>query len=71
MLQAFREEPALDLKCKDKFLILSAFVNEKTESMNLQDLVSRIDSCFGWEKLMFFVLVVLFRREGKVKYSST
>lgn len=46
MLQAFREEPALDVKCKDKFLILSAFVNEKVESMNLQDLVSWIFACF-------------------------
>jgi hypothetical protein len=42
MLQAFREEPALDVKCKDKFLILSAFVNEKTETMSLPDIVSKI-----------------------------
>ncbi|CAO3639477.1 unnamed protein product [Mucor hiemalis] len=35
MLQAFKEEPALDLKCKDKFLILSAVVND--ENVHLQE----------------------------------
>ncbi|OBZ82257.1 Uncharacterized protein C17C9.12 [Choanephora cucurbitarum] len=38
MLQAFKEEPPLDIKCRDKFLILSTFLNEVTEAMDLHDL---------------------------------
>ena len=40
MLQAFKEEPPLDIKCRDKFLILSTFLNEVTEAMDLHDLVN-------------------------------
>lgn len=43
MLQAFKEEPALDLKCKDKFLILSAVVND--ENVDLQEFVSIFSFC--------------------------
>lgn len=39
MLQAYREEPPLDVKCKDKFLILSTLVEGPLESMSLADLV--------------------------------
>ena len=39
MLQAFREEPPFDVKCKDKFLILSTEVNEPVESVDLQEFV--------------------------------
>lgn len=40
MLQAQREEPPVDAKCRDKFLILSTFVNSKTEDMDISKLVS-------------------------------
>ncbi|KAI8076552.1 PapD-like protein [Gilbertella persicaria] len=43
MLQAFKEEPPLDVKCRDKFLILSTFLNEVTENMNLQELWSHVE----------------------------
>lgn len=39
MLQAQREEPPFDVKCRDKFLILSTFVNSKTEDMDISKLV--------------------------------
>lgn len=39
MLQALKEEPALDAKCKDKFLILSTLVEGPLASMNITDLV--------------------------------
>lgn len=41
MLQAQREEPPLDVKCRDKFLILSIFLNETTEKMGITELVSK------------------------------
>jgi hypothetical protein len=40
MLQAFREEPPADFKCKDKFLFVSVLVEGALESMSLGDLVS-------------------------------
>lgn len=40
MHQAFKEEPAANVKCKDKFLILSTFITEQTANMNLNELVS-------------------------------
>ncbi|KAI8340348.1 PapD-like protein [Choanephora cucurbitarum] len=43
MLQAFKEEPPLDTKCRDKFLILSTFLNEVTEAMDLHDLWAYVE----------------------------
>lgn len=40
MLQGQKEEPPLDVKCRDKFLILSTFVDEVTEKMSITELVS-------------------------------
>lgn len=42
MLQAFKEEPALDVKCRDKFLILSAVVND--ENVDLQEFWSHTEA---------------------------
>ncbi|KAG2201490.1 hypothetical protein INT46_010106, partial [Mucor plumbeus] len=43
MLQAQREEPPFDVKCRDKFLILSTFVNSKTEDMDISKLWSYVE----------------------------
>lgn len=39
MLQALKEEPPMDAKCKDKFLILSTLVEGPLSLMNITDLV--------------------------------
>lgn len=39
MLQAMKEEPPLNVKCKDKFLIQSTIITPEKETMPLQDLV--------------------------------
>ncbi|RUS13559.1 PapD-like protein [Endogone sp. FLAS-F59071] len=38
LLQPMREDPVLDFKCKDKFLVQSVAITPKTDSMSLQDL---------------------------------
>ncbi|KZT73922.1 VAMP-associated protein [Daedalea quercina L-15889] len=38
MLQAMKEEPPLNVKCKDKFLIQSTIITPEKETMPLQDL---------------------------------
>ncbi|PCH40228.1 VAMP-associated protein [Wolfiporia cocos MD-104 SS10] len=38
MLQAMKEEPPLNVKCKDKFLIQSTLISSEKESMSLQDI---------------------------------
>ncbi|KAI8646401.1 PapD-like protein [Parasitella parasitica] len=43
MLQAQQKEPDMNFKCKDKFLILSALVNEKTEDKNIADFWSYVE----------------------------
>ncbi|KAL9546956.1 hypothetical protein MBANPS3_006413 [Mucor bainieri] len=43
MLQAQREEPPLDVKCRDKFLILSTFVDEVTEQMSITELWNYVE----------------------------
>ncbi|CEJ01726.1 phosphatidylinositol-binding protein scs2 [Rhizopus azygosporus] len=44
MLQAFREEPPADFKCKDKFLFVSVLVEGALESMSLGDLWNHVES---------------------------
>ena len=39
MLQAMKEEPPLNAKCKDKFLIQSTVINSENEAMSLQEIV--------------------------------
>jgi hypothetical protein len=39
MLQALREEPPTNAKCKDKFLIQSTLITAEKETMALQDIV--------------------------------
>lgn len=39
MLQALREEPPLNTKCKDKFLIQSTIITPDQENLSLHDLV--------------------------------
>jgi hypothetical protein len=39
MLQALREEPPLNAKCKDKFLIQSTLITTEKETMALHDIV--------------------------------
>ena len=43
MLQALKEEPPLNTKCKDKFLIQSTIITPEKETMTLHDIV-RISS---------------------------
>ncbi|KAF8627427.1 hypothetical protein AX17_006242 [Amanita inopinata Kibby_2008] len=40
MLQAMKEEPPLNAKCKDKFLIQSTLITPEKETMSLQDIWS-------------------------------
>jgi hypothetical protein len=39
MLQALREEPPLNTKCKDKFLIQSTIITPDKETLALSDIV--------------------------------
>jgi hypothetical protein len=39
MLQALKEEPPLNAKCKDKFLIQSTVITPDKETMTLQEIV--------------------------------
>lgn len=39
MLQALKEEPPLNAKCKDKFLIQSTIITPEKESLGLADIV--------------------------------
>lgn len=41
MLQALKEEPPLNAKCKDKFLIQSTVITPDKETMSLQEIVRR------------------------------
>ncbi|KAI9358207.1 PapD-like protein [Pilaira anomala] len=43
MRKALREEPALDARCKDKFLIWSTLVEGALESMNITDLWNYVE----------------------------
>ncbi|CEP10348.1 hypothetical protein [Parasitella parasitica] len=43
MLQSQQEEPDMNFKCKDKFLILSALVSDKTEDKNITDFWSYVE----------------------------
>lgn len=42
MLQALRDEPPLNAKCKDKFLIQSTLITAEKETMSLHDIVRPI-----------------------------
>ncbi|KAI8979172.1 PapD-like protein [Mycotypha africana] len=44
MLQAFKEEPPMDAKCRDKFLILSTFLNDTIKDMTLPDLWTYVEA---------------------------
>ena len=39
MLQAMKEEPPPNAKCKDKFLIQSTLITREKEALPLQDIV--------------------------------
>ncbi|GLB38395.1 putative VAMP-associated protein [Lyophyllum shimeji] len=43
MLQALREEPPLNAKCKDKFLIQSTLITAEKETMSLQEIWTATD----------------------------
>lgn len=58
LLQALKEEPAADAKCKDKFLILSTLVEGPLESMNITDLVS----FYCTKKGFFFFFFAKYKR---------
>ena len=42
MLQALKDEPPLNAKCKDKFLIQSTIITPDKDTLPLQDIVSRL-----------------------------
>ncbi|TFK28077.1 VAMP-associated protein [Coprinopsis marcescibilis] len=44
MLQALKEEPPLNTKCKDKFLIQSTVITQDKETMSLQDIWASTDA---------------------------
>ncbi|EIE78539.1 hypothetical protein RO3G_03243 [Rhizopus delemar RA 99-880] len=44
MLQAYREEPPADFKCKDKFLIVSVLIEGELESLSLGDIWNRVET---------------------------
>lgn len=51
MLQPLKEEPPLNSKCKDKFLVQSTFITPDKETMALHDLVSVI----SWFLVLLFL----------------
>ena len=57
-MQAMREEPPVDFKCKDKFLVQSVAITAEREHLSAQDLVMGVAraNC-GW----MFNLFVLFQ----------
>ena len=42
MLQAMKEEPSLNIKCKDKFLIQSTVITAEKDTVSLHDIVDNI-----------------------------
>jgi hypothetical protein len=46
MLQAMKEDPPLNAKCKDKFLIQSTVITPDKETMSLQDIVRCTVYCY-------------------------
>ena len=46
MLQAMKEEPPLNAKCKDKFLVQSTAISPDKETMSLHDFVRDISFPF-------------------------
>lgn len=44
MLQAMKEEPPLNAKCKDKFLIQSTMITKEKEDKSLQEIVCALQS---------------------------
>lgn len=47
MLQALKEEPPLNTKCKDKFLIQSTIITPDKENLALHDLVRTISIIYS------------------------
>lgn len=45
MLQAMKEEPPLNAKCKDKFLIQSTLITQEKEDRPLQEIVRWLLPC--------------------------
>ena len=45
LLQAMREEPALDSKCKDKFLVQSVAITPERDSGNIAAIVCHRQTC--------------------------
>ena len=53
MLQALREEPPLNAKCKDKFLIQSTMITPEKETMPLHDIVCCLLSLYITHAITF------------------
>ncbi|KAK2465351.1 hypothetical protein APHAL10511_002705 [Amanita phalloides] len=65
MLQAMKEEPPLNAKCKDKFLIQSTLITPEKESMSLQDIWAVPDGQEESSKVHQQKLKVVFLPEGQ------
>lgn len=44
LLQAMKEEPPLDTKCRDKFLVQSTIINAEHDSSSISDLWSAVEA---------------------------
>jgi len=65
MLQALREEPPLNAKCKDKFLIQSTIITPEKETMPVHDIVRCLSSRSFRLGLTFFFSAVGYPRENR------
>ena len=47
LLQAMKEDPPLDARCRDKFLVQSVAIAPEQELPNITAIVSNLVICFG------------------------
>jgi hypothetical protein len=55
MLQALKEDPPLNTKCKDKFLIQSTIITPEKEALPVQAIVCCCSSHFGLYDIHIFL----------------
>ena len=55
MLQALKEDPPLNTKCKDKFLIQSTIITPEKEALTVQAIVCFHSSRFGLYDVHLFI----------------
>ena len=54
MLQAMKEDPPLDIKCRDKFLVQTVAITADKESQSATEIVQPIT--LGWDHILILTL---------------